>query len=142
MTYSDGVSSFASAELMEVCCVENSTIVQVNPANQYLPLEVGNISIFYDVLTSYEANYVVQVSYRSHSLERCSCASICFLVNCCCLVLGHQHESLFQSVMDCGGICMHLSSRGRSTVFQEVYCTIKSSSCFVCSFHHLGFNWN
>lgn len=58
---------------MYTCCIEkNRNITLSDDEETYLPPEAGNITILYDVMQSYEMNYMAQVSVETY-----------FAISCC-----------------------------------------------------------
>ncbi|KAJ7253999.1 hypothetical protein O6H91_17G040700 [Diphasiastrum complanatum] len=47
---------------LQVCCVENATAADLTPAPIFLPREMGDITISYDVLQTADTNYWAQVT--------------------------------------------------------------------------------
>ncbi|KAJ7555856.1 hypothetical protein O6H91_05G057400 [Diphasiastrum complanatum] len=57
-----GLPVFSGPNMMEVCCTENSTLVDLVPAPKFLPRETGDITIAYDVLQSADGSYLALVT--------------------------------------------------------------------------------
>jgi hypothetical protein len=86
--YTCSNSSRTSVSSMRVCCAENTTANATLQVEEYQPLETGDITISYDVIKAYEANYWAQVRFADkalfslspHSSSRslCVCLSVHF----------------------------------------------------------------
>lgn len=59
---------------MYTCCIErNRNITLSDDEETFLPPEVGNITILYDVMQSYEMNYMAQVRVETYFQFRAVC---------------------------------------------------------------------
>jgi hypothetical protein len=66
--YTCSNSSRTSVNSMRVCCAENTTANATLQIEEYQPLETGDITISYDVIMAYTANYWAQVRVADKAL--------------------------------------------------------------------------
>jgi hypothetical protein len=65
--YNCSVPTMKGNNTMYTCCIEkNRNITLTDDEETYLPPEIGNITILYDVMQSYEMNYMAQVTITNN----------------------------------------------------------------------------